>query len=110
MNLIRIFISVWIIYFVQSEPFYCPNLEVNVDFYGSDINFVFTSTVDLCCTQCFFMPSCMGFTFLNYTGACWLKSNTKFMRLASNGSIVNEKFFILKYYFAILRFKSGFNK
>ena len=63
----------------------CPKFEENVDFYGNDINFIFTNSAQQCCDQCFSQLNCFGFTFINYTGACWLKSNSTILKLSSIG-------------------------
>ena len=80
----------------------CPVLEEHIDYYGNDITFIFASTPQHCCTLCIFELDCVGFTFINFTRACWLKSNNlTVLRLSSIGSKQNWRFYI---YFKLFDF------
>ena len=77
-------------------------LEEHIDYYGNDITFIFASTPQHCCTLCIFELDCVGFTFINFTRACWLKSNNlTVLRLSSIGSKQNWRFYI---YFKLFDF------
>lgn len=49
----------------------------NVDYYGSDIKSVQSSTSDYCCVLCRTLSGCKTFTCTSFNGGtCWLKSGT----------------------------------
>ena len=48
--------------------------DLDTDYYGSDLTYVFTQRREDCCTLCATYPGCGSFSYVPLTKACWLKS------------------------------------
>ncbi len=59
--------------------------EVDIDYFGNDLTYVFTSSVDACCNLCSFYPGCIAYTYVRDSQACWLKGSRTGSRYASPG-------------------------
>lgn len=62
------------------------NFETDIDFYGNDLTYVFTSDSTSCCNLCTYYPGCKAFTYVTLSQACWLKNSATPTRLSSPGS------------------------
>lgn len=59
--------------------------EVNTDYFGNDLSYVFVADVGACCNLCSFYPNCQSWTFVSTVNACWLKSTASPTKVASAG-------------------------
>lgn len=74
---------------LMSAPMYHAQCvyQQDIDYFGNDLTFVYTGTVEACCNLCSFYPGCVAYTYVKDSTACWLKSAvpTNGVDLASPG-------------------------
>ena len=81
---------------LSQAQFACTQ-EIDVDYFGNDLLYVFVQNFGACCNLCSVYPGCQSWTFVTSANACWLKSSanpTKFN--ASFRKLSLTTYFILK--------------
>jgi hypothetical protein len=71
----NVFLVVALIFFMNCSISYgqqCNN-EVNIDYFGNDIQYTIVSSPELCCSLCYANQSCNAWTYVTNIQVCWLK-------------------------------------
>lgn len=77
--MVRLFLALMIALFASSAWADVPDRRIavsrNVDFYGSDLQTIFDTTLNACQAACFESNQCSAFTYNQRSSACFLKSS-----------------------------------